>query len=80
MAIENPTPIRPLPDKTISDLREAQEMFQGLEASAKVLSTCVELGDGGADLVAYCESMAREALRGWLLAGELIETLQGSAS
>ena len=83
MATENPTPIRPPQDTTIDDIVEAQQILMGIEAMARVLSTEATLqtaGDAGSDLVAYCMAMAREAERGWMLTGELIESLRGGAS
>lgn len=57
-------------------LADVQQWLQGIEATAKLLSTQVAIGDLDTDLVAVCMSIARDAERGIDALGELIEAEQ----
>ena len=76
MATSNSTA---LPDhERIEDIRD---IFQGIEASAKLLSLhVIRPGDLDTDLVAAVMVIAREADHGAIMACEIMESQKGGAS
>ena len=65
----------------LNHLSDVQQLFQGIEAAAKLLSMHVDQpADLNTDLVAATMVIAREAERGRDMVGGLMESVEGGAS
>ena len=66
---------------SVSHLEDVQQVFQGIEAAAKLLSMHVDLcADLDTDLIAATMVIAREANHGVHMVGEIMEAVNGGAA